>query len=113
MPYSNREKQKKYQQEYYEDRKALWRERNLKRRKERKVWFLEVTKGIKCLLCGEKERCCLVFHHKDTKSKDGNVSKLLTDLRSKEKILKEISKCVVLCANCHRKLHWKQKNKIP
>jgi predicted HNH restriction endonuclease len=29
---------------------------------------------------------------------------------SKEKILLEISKCKVLCANCHRILHWKERN---
>lgn len=30
---------------------------------------------------------------------------------SKERILREIEKCVVICSNCHRKLHWKQRKR--
>jgi hypothetical protein len=26
------------------------------------------------------------------------------------KIKKEIKKCSVICSNCHRKLHWEEKN---
>ncbi len=30
----------------------------------------------------------------------------VTRRMSKERILKEIAKCDVLCRNCHAKLHW-------
>lgn len=58
-----------------------------------------------CLLCEEKEFCCLAFHHLDAKSKIDNVSKVVVDNVKWNTVLEEIKKCVVLCSNCHIKLH--------
>ena len=54
-----------------------------------------------CVLCGEKEPVSLDFHHLDPKAKDGAVARQPSIAR----VLAEIAKCVVLCANCHRKVH--------
>ena len=43
------------------------------------------------------------FHHLDPKEKDHDWGKLR--LKSPEKIRDELSKCVMLCANCHRVRH--------
>lgn len=43
------------------------------------------------------------FHHLNPKEKDYDWGKLR--LRSPEKIAEELSKCVMLCANCHRIRH--------
>ena len=43
------------------------------------------------------------FHHLDPKEKDVSFGKLR--LRSWENITKELDKCVLLCANCHRIRH--------
>jgi hypothetical protein len=56
-----------------------------------------------CLVCGEKDPNVLDFHHVDPKLKKENV-KSMSD-RTEEKVLAEIEKCVILCANCHRRLH--------
>ena len=56
-----------------------------------------------CLICGEKETCCLDFHHIDPSKKVFNVS--LRNRVSNEKLEEELSKCIILCANCHRKVH--------
>lgn len=62
-------------------------------------------KGGKCIFCGYN-KCidALEFHHLDADSKDFGLSRSgLT--RSWEKTKKELDKCILLCANCHRESH--------
>ena len=62
-------------------------------------------KGSKCQLCGY-DRCpeALEFHHLDEAEKDFGISdKGYT--RSWSRMKKEIEKCLLLCANCHREVH--------
>ena len=67
-----------------------------------------ITNDIKtkygCCVCFEKTPCCLDFHHLDGDTKDNIVSNLVA-LKNKVKLIEEINKCCVLCANCHRKYH--------
>lgn len=63
-------------------------------------------KGGKCNKCGY-DKCIdvLEFHHKDSTQKDFAISsKGIT--RSWGKIKIELDKCDLLCANCHRELHF-------
>lgn len=62
-------------------------------------------KGGKCEKCGYvKCNAALEFHHTNPKEKDFSISKL-KNYRFNEKIKKELDKCVLLCANCHREEH--------
>ena len=74
-----------------------------KSRDKKRKWFNELKKTMKCEICGESDYICLDFHHKNPKDKDITVARIFNN--RKDKILKEISKCQVLCANCHRKVH--------
>lgn len=56
-----------------------------------------------CKVCGEKEPVVLDLHHLDPSSKELEVSKTVN--YSRERLKKEVRKCVVLCSNCHRKVH--------
>lgn len=57
-----------------------------------------------CIKCGEKDPACLDFHHRNGKlDKLGNIGTFRKF--GKQRILDEIAKCDVLCANCHRKHH--------
>lgn len=88
----------------YADRKAYIREAVKKRRKKLRVMAREY-KGGKCMICGY-DRCleALDFHHRDPQKKGFGLSdKGIT--RSWEKTRKEIDKCVLVCANCHREIH--------
>lgn len=55
-----------------------------------------------CCVCGETDPCALDFHHPD--AKDVGVS-YLRRAKSRDRLYQEMAKCVVLCSNCHRKLH--------
>jgi hypothetical protein len=76
----------------------------IKRRKKVKQMAVAYKGGV-CQECGY-HRCIdvLEFHHLDPKQKDfGIANKGYT--RSWEKIKKELDKCVMVCANCHREIH--------
>jgi predicted transcriptional regulator len=62
-------------------------------------------KGSVCVECGYN-KCiwALEFHHIDPDEKDFSFSQYSS--HSWEKIEKEIDKCLLLCANCHRELHY-------
>lgn len=73
-------------------------------------WVAEAVEKIQkvkqlygCSLCSESDPCCLDFHHLGDK-KDA-VSVLAQHGYSWETIVEEIKKCLLLCANCHRKVH--------
>lgn len=56
-----------------------------------------------CLMCGEDSPECLELHHTDPNEKDMHPSSAVT--RGWKRFLEEAAKCVVVCANCHRKIH--------
>jgi|SRR3989338_5641846 len=88
----------------YADRAEYMRKAVRKRRNKLRTMAREY-KGGKCMICGyTKYPGSLDFHHLDPKQKEFGISvRGLT--RSWEKIRKEIDKCILVCANCHREIH--------
>lgn len=62
---------------------------------------IKELKKVGCRICGESEHIALDFHHLDPATKESSLRRLT----SVKRIQIEAAKCVVLCANCHRKLH--------
>jgi len=88
----------------YADRAEYLKKAVDKRRKIIRQKSIEF-KGNKCAICGYN-KCikALEFHHLDDKQKDFGISaKGYT--RSWDHVKKEIEKCILLCANCHREVH--------
>ena len=62
--------------------------------------------GGKCVCCGyKKSNGALAFHHLDPAEKDGSISRMMRDASNWKTIVKELRKCVMLCANCHTEVH--------
>jgi len=75
----------------------------MERWKARKQTAIEY-KGGKCCKCGyNKYIGALEFHHTNPKEKEFDWKTIR--LVSKDKFYKELDKCILLCANCHREEH--------
>jgi hypothetical protein len=81
-----------------------------KRRERLRAFFLEQKKGKFCMRCGIADYRVLDFHHRDPSEKEIDLSKAVANNWGEQRILQEIAKCDVLCANCHRILHWEERN---
>jgi len=55
--------------------------------------------------CGEKRIVCLDFHHDNEKEKKESINRLVKYHASIKRLIDEMRKCTVICANCHRVLH--------
>lgn len=92
--------------ENYKRRAVAFNQIATKRNKENVLNYLRVHP---CTHCGEKDPIVLDFHH--LKDKEHNVSAMISSNGMRwETIEKEIDKCIVLCANCHRRVTAKEQN---
>ena len=62
--------------------------------------------GDSCSICGyDKCNSALEFHHVDPSVKEIQPAKLINNYATIEKMLAELTKCILVCANCHREIH--------
>lgn len=99
---------KEIRKNWYHKYKKKIIEKNIANKNKNIVWFDEYKKTIMCAKCGENHPACLDFHHTDPAKKEFNVSSIIYGTYSVKTIMKEINKCIVLCSNCHRKLHYNE-----
>jgi len=86
-------------QDQYKNQIFRWR-----KVKEKAVTYM----GGKCTLCNfTGHPAAFHFHHTNPEEKDCNWNKLR--LRSWSRILLELEKCQLLCANCHAVQHTQSK----
>lgn len=101
MPYKDREEQKAYQRAHYLRYKDTYDNRNRDKRK--KLRDLINSFKTECSKCGYNEcKQALQFHHING-DKKFNISEARG--RTEQRVLEEIRKCILICANCHAKEH--------
>jgi hypothetical protein len=94
----------KYGRAYYQKTKDVHYARSQTHKRKLKEWFASLKIGKYCIKCGEDNPKCLDYHHRDPEAKVAKLADMVSWGVSRERIIVEIGKCVLLCANCHRKL---------
>ncbi len=82
-----------------------------------KKWYNNWKSEQGCKMCGDKRPYVLDLHHVDNR-REGDQYRLLSRIISsgtlsfetrKNKILEEAKNCIIVCSNCHRELHFLEK----
>lgn len=90
---------------YYTDKAKV---RNLAARQEIQGRLITYLSTHACVDCGETDPVVLDFDHLDETDKHASISDMLKNRRAWSRIELELKKCVVRCANCHRRRTAKQ-----
>ena len=80
---------------------------NAKYEKKTRDWVWEYLDSHPCVDCGESDKIVLEFDHIDRATKVNTIANLCKS-SSLKKVMEEVAKCEVRCANCHRRKTAKQ-----
>lgn len=92
-------------QHYYKNKNYYLnkaRNRNLKVKQEIYEYLGKYFQSHPCIDCNETNILVLEFDHIDKNDKVSDISRILRNRLTLTEVKKEITKCVVRCANCHR-----------
>jgi len=90
---------------HYADNKEKYLLRN-RNRKIELYTSIDKSKTLGCAICPETEPCTLDFHHINKDTKSFTISAAVRDnIITQKQLIEEINKCIVVCSNCHRKIH--------
>lgn len=96
-----RECRAKYRKQWRKDNPELCAAQAMRRQNKQSTWLNQ--QKTPCIICGEANPVCIDYHHINPNEKEYTIGQNRN--KSREHLLLEISKCVCLCANCHRKVH--------
>jgi len=111
LPYKDKDKRaqhaKKYGAEWYQRNRDLTLERTRKRKKQKRQEWHDFKAGLSCLFCGFSHPAAIDFHHPESNGE----TKVSTYAQRGQwkRAYAEAKKCQPLCANCHRILHYNER----
>ena len=101
-------------------RKKYYLKNKSKERSKNKIYFqnrlsiINTYRNIPCYICKRMFLPCVMdFHHREPSKKVKNIIDMVFGAYPIEIIIKEIEKCIVICANCHVKFNNKGYKKYP
>lgn len=92
--------------ERYLRNKTYYNNKNKEVRTRNQKFMIDFLEQNPCVDCGEKDIIVLDFDH--LSNKENTISIMVSNGYSVESIKKEMNKCVVRCANCHRRKTTKE-----
>lgn len=95
-----------YNSQYYATNEKLrlrTKDKNRKTYARNREYIFQFLSTRSCVDCGEDDPIVLEFDHVDPSNKAADISNLVRHRVSLAKLQEEIDKCVVRCANCHRR----------
>ena len=107
MPYKDPDQQRAYQRAWVLSKRDSDRESTRRKdrdsKKDRIQWLDAMKEGRPCMDCGGVfPPVAMDFDHRPGEIKVSGVCEMVRGRWSKEKILAEVAKCDLVCANCHR-----------
>lgn len=100
------EKRRAQWKSYYYKHGSKYRQNAVARNRRLKVklraQMLAYLSDKACAHCGNADIRVLDFDHIDPKTKSFSIARAIGDITRWDKILEEIKKCQILCANCHK-----------
>lgn len=113
MPYKNKEDQRAASRRNYERHRKRYikssKKRNSKQYQINRDFVNRVKSFAYCMDCGESNPVVLDFDHVRGEKK-GNIADMVRSYYSIDSIKKEMRKCEIRCANCHRKKTFERRN---
>jgi hypothetical protein len=98
--------------EHYLNNKSKAIARTARNKKKGIVKYRDFKKTLKCSKCGyNKCVSAIEFHHMGSQKKE-NVIAVLIGTGCFKRAYEEMKKCEVVCSNCHRELHEKERSFI-
>ena len=101
--------QRIYNQLHYQTNSTQHKANVASRKQRIKAYVDEYLMGQSCVDCGNNDYRVLEFDHVSG-TKISAVKTMVYNGLSVKTINKEIAKCEIRCANCHRIRHWEQRN---
>lgn len=112
MPYKDaavrREKHKHYSKKWYLQNRIKQIQKSQDQKNRIRVLWIEYKAKQRCSHCGMQHPAVIDFHHiiKENKKSVNELIKKRSSLRAAIREAEE--KCIPLCSNCHRILHWQE-----
>lgn len=109
MPSRDKLKNREYVKRHYDNNPEYYRERNRIVRKRKTDWLRSLKENAVCLECGKKyPHYVLEFAHRNPEDKADSVTRMSS--LGWKRIKEEVSKCDILCANCHLERDYRSSN---
>lgn len=97
--------EKEAHRKHYQSNKSDYISRAKQRLRQNTILYKKWREGLICSICNETDWHCIELHHIDPTLKEFDIGGSTGHSINSPKFKKELSKCIIVCANCHKKIH--------